>query len=181
MTIAYYHNMRSKCIQLLAIPAASATNHGTENVESTVDGEPDTKTNFQTGNTEVSTEISPKEYDISTKVEDEAADSSTQHLKSDRTTDEAETSFTKQQSSTIAAADKDEDGASDADTAEHSQSNSAPKTVQQCIKESASVNSQVAVSLEEKTDSLYPLRAHFMQEKGSTSKDVNIAPISEES
>ena len=181
MTIAYYHNMRSECIQLLAIPAASAINNGTENVESTVDGEPDTKTNFQTENTEVSTEISPKEYDISTKVEDEAADSNTQHLKSDRTTDEAETSFTKQQSSTIAAADKDEDGASDTDTAEYSQSSSAPKTVQQRIKGSVSANSQVEVSSEEKTDSLYPLRTHFMQEKGSTSKDVDVTTVSEES
>lgn len=172
--------MCSECIQLLVIPAASAATHGTEEVESTVDREPDTKTNFQTEDTEIPAEISPKESDISTKVEDEAADTSnTQHLKSDRTVDEEE--FTKQQSSTIAAADKDEDGASDTDTAEYSQSSSAPKTVQQRIKGSVSANSQVAVSSEEKTDSLYPLRTHFMQEKGSTSKDVDVTTISEES
>ena len=170
----------SEVIQLSTsmTPAAAADHedpHDTETVERTVIGESDT--NFQTEfeDTEVvgkQTEISPKEPDVSiVKVEEEASDTSnTQRLESDdRTTNPNEDSEVSSNqdshSSTIAATDKDEDKPSDTDSRQ-SQSSSTPKTVQQRLKENAGVNSQVAVS-EEKTDSLYPLRTHFIQVKDS--------------
>ena len=58
-----------------------------------------------------------------------------------------------------------------------SESSSAPKTVQQRIQESASVPLNSQTVSEEKTDSLYPLRTHFLQEKDSQ----DTTTISEES
>lgn len=183
--------MCSEDIQLSVKPPAAANHENPDDTERTVSkkvesaaavGVPDIKTNYQTEDTEIlskQTEISPREPDNTTKIEDdsEASDrNNTQHLKSDRTTDEEESSNTNLQSSTIATVDKMEK-ASGTDT-QHSQSSSAPKSVRQHIQES--VNSQVAVS-EDKTDSLYPLRTHFMQVKGSTSKDADVTTISEES
>ena len=159
-----------------ATPDAAANHedpHDIEIVERTVIGESDT--NFRTEDAEVvgkQTEISPKEPDVSTvKVEGEASGTSnTQCLESAvRTTspneDSEASSNQDSQPSTIATTDKDEDKCSDTDSWQ-SQSSSTPKTVQHRLKESASVNSQAAVS-EEKTDSLYPFRTHFMQEKDS--------------
>ena len=184
--------MCSEAIQLSVKPPAAANHENpddsekveSEKVEGTVVGEPDIKTNYQTKDIEIAskqTEISPREPDNTTNIEDEASDrNNTEYSKSDRTTDEEEPSNTNLQSSAIATVDIEEDEASCTDTLQHSQSSSAPKTVRQRIQESASVNSQVAIS-EDKTDSLYPLRTHFMQVMGSTSKDADVTTISEES
>lgn len=159
--------MCSEVIQLSVTAASAAANHGnpddTEKADSTagtVVPESDIKT---------ASEIFPIEADVHTKAEDEVSDTNnTQYSKSDGIDDKASSS-TNMQSSTIATAEPDKDGveASDADS-QHSQSNSstAPKTVQQHIKESGSVDSRVAAPFE-KTDSLYPFRTHFMQVNGS--------------
>ena len=151
-----------------AAAAAIANPDDTEKVEGTV-AEPDVKTNtLQTDDTIIASkesEISSRQPDTDTaKLVDGGSDTSrTQYLKSGRTTNVEESSNTNLQSSTIDIA-KNEDESSDSDT-QHSQTSSAPKTLQERIQESASVtDSQMEVS-EEKTDSLHPLRTHFMQEK----------------
>ena len=163
--------MCSEAIQLSVTPASAAANHG--NPDNTEKVEPDTGTvvpesteYFHTKDTEIASKQTV-EVDIHTKVEDEASGTSnTQFSKSDVS---SSTESVKSNTLDLATANKDRDEASDADS-QHSQSSScAPKTVQQRIKESASVDSQVAIS-EEKTDSLYPLRTHFriMQVNSST-------------
>ena len=162
--------MFSETIQPSVTPVSAATNHGnlddTEKVEPDVVPESDIKTDTE------DTEIASKqtvEADVHTKVEDEASGTSnTQFSKSDVS---SSTESVKFNTIDLATADKDRDESSDTES-QHSQSSrgvtGVPKTVQQRIKESSSVDSQVAAAVpEEKTDCLYPLRTHFMQVNGT--------------
>ena len=157
--------MCSETIQPSVTPPSAATNHGNlddiEKVEPDVVPESDIKTDTE------DTEIASKqtvEADVHTKVEDEASGTSnTQFSKSDVS---SSTESVKFNTIDLATADKDRDESSDADSQRSQSSSGAPKTVQQRIKESSSVDSQVAVP-EEKTDCLYPLRTHFMQVNGT--------------
>ena len=160
--------MFSETIQPSVTPVSAATNHGnlddTEKVEPDVVPESDIKTEyFHTEDTEIASKQTV-EADVHTKVEDKASGTSnTQFSKSDVS---SSTESIKSNTIDLATADKDRDESLDTDS-QHSQSSSgAPKTVQQRIKESSSIDSQVAVS-EEKTDCLYPLRTHFMQVNGT--------------
>ena len=174
---------RSEATKLPVKPAVAIGNpDDTETVESTAVAEPDVRANsLQTDDTIIASkesEISSRQLDTDTaKVEDEGSDTSrTRYSKSGRTTNVEESSNTNLQSSTIDIA-KNEDESSDSDT-QHSQTSSAPKTLQERIQESASMtDSQMEVS-EEKTDSLYPLRTHLMQGKGTS---IDVTTISEES
>ena len=160
--------MCSEAIQLSMTPAPAAANHG--NPDDTEKVVPDTGTvvpesmeYFHTKDIEIASKQTV-EADIHTKIEDEASGTSnTQFSKCD-----ASSSAESVKSNTIdlATADKDRDESLDTDSQRSQSSSGAPKTVQQHIRESASVDSQVAVS-SEKTDSLYPLRTHFMQENSS--------------
>ena len=161
--------MCSETIQLSVIPASAASNHG--NLDDTEKVEPDTGTvvpesdikseHFHTEDAEIASKQTV-EADVHTKVE-ASGTSNTQFSKSDVS---SSTESVKSNTIDLATADKDRDELSDTDSQRSQSSSGAPKTVQQRIKESASIDSQVTVS-EEKTDSLYPLRTHFMQVNGT--------------
>ena len=157
----------SEAIQLSVTPASTAANHGNlVKVENTGTVVPESNIYFRTEDTEIASKQTVEALaDVHTKVEDEASGTSNTQLSKSDVSSSAES--VKPNTIDLATADKDRDESSDADSQRSQSSSGAPKTVQQRIKESASVNSQVVV-LEEKTDSLYPLRTHFMQVNSST-------------
>ena len=150
------------------IPASAATNHGnlddTENVEPDVVPESDIKAeHFHIEDTEIASKQTV-EADVHTKIEKDASGTSnTQFSKSDVS---SSTESVKFNTIDLVTADKDRDESLDTDSQRSQSSSGAPKIVRQRIKESSSVDSQVAVP-EEKTDCLYPLRTHLMQENSS--------------